>query len=384
MNEQTIRCPKCGNTIEITEAFSKEIEEKLRMEFNQKYKEEKTKLETKIKRQAEEDFNTRTKLLEEEIKEKSMKLQEANEKEKVLLKLQRQLEDDKQDIELSVQRRLNEESQKIRQEITAKLLEEFRQQEAQLNLRTAEKDKTITNLVKQIEELKRKAEQGSQQAQGEILELELENLLRSAFRYDDIEPVPKGIKGADVIQYVKNEVGSPCGAIIWEAKRTKAWSDAWIDKLKEHRREVKADVAVIVSTVLPKDMVHIGNINDVWVVDFRLAVSLAHVLRDGMFKIALAQNALIGKNEKMELVYTYLSGQEFRQRVEAIVEAFRNMKQDLDSEKRAMEKIWSKREQQINQVITNTSRMYGEIEGIIGKALPPIATLELPMNGGEE
>jgi hypothetical protein len=373
MNEQTIRCPKCGNTIEITEAFSKEIEEKLRDEYNQKWKEQKLKLETQAKKEVEEDYSLRLKDLQAENSEKTEKLKEAQERELEFRKRQRAFEDRELNLNLEIERKLSEAKNKIMEETSSKLTEAFR-------LKEAENEKRINDLRKQLDEAKRKLEQGSQQSQGEILELELENILRSAFPYDKIEPVPKGTKGADVIQHVKNQMGMDCGMMIWESKRTKSWSDSWILKLKDDQREIKANVAAIVSSVLPKDITHIGNIEGIWISDFSSAVGLATALRAGMIEIAQAQNALMGKNEKMELVYTYLTGQEFKRRVDAILETFQNMKEDLDHEKKAIEKSWAKREREINNIMLNTSRMYGEIEGIIGKALPPIATLELPMD----
>ncbi|NUM79444.1 DUF2130 domain-containing protein [bacterium] len=378
MTERTVICPKCGNKIELTEAFtkqvSKEVEERVREEFGQKYRKAVKDAEEKVRKEAEADLNLKLKYLQEQLDTKSERLKEAEEKELALLKRQRDLEDRERAFKLEMERKLSEERQKIWDDAAVKLAEANQ-------LKDAERDKREADLRKQIDELKRKAEQGSQQSQGEILEVELENLLKEQFRYDDIVPVPKGVRGADVIQRVKLQNGKECGTIIWESKRTKSWSDGWVQKLKDDQRDVKANIAVIVSIVLPKDMTVIGNVEGVWIVDFHAAVGLAAVLRSAMIDLAQAQAAAEGKNEKMEMMYAYLSGQEFRQRIEAIVESFSAMKEDLDSEKRAMEKIWSKREKQIERVLLNTSRLYGELQGIIGQSLQPISNLELPFEG---
>ena len=209
-------------------------------------------------------------------------------------------------------RKLDAEREKLKEEIEKRLNEQHR-------FKDLEKEKLIEAMKNQIEELKRKAEQGSQQLQGEVLEIELEELLNKNFPYDTIMPVPKGLRGADVIQNVCTPSGQQCGTIIWESKRTKAWSDAWIDKLKEDQREAKSDIAVIVSIALPKDMTGIGQINGVWVTDFTLAIGLAEALRVTLIEVAKTKTSAEGKSSKMEMLYEYLSGPEFRQQIEGIV-----------------------------------------------------------------
>ncbi|MBL7995604.1 DUF2130 domain-containing protein [bacterium] len=377
MKEQTIKCPQCGQVIELNQALSSqislEIEEKLRLEFNQRFKDEITKREDKIKKEKDEETGTLIKDLREQLIQKSDKLKDAQQKELDFLKRQRELEDREHAFKLEMERKLTEERNKIRSDVLVKLSEEHR-------MKDAEKEKQINDLRRQIEELNRKAEQGSQQSQGEVMELELENALRQTFRHDNIEPVPKGVKGADVIHHVFSRSGQLCGTILWESKRTKNWSDGWIQKLKDDQREVKAGIAVIVSAVLPKDVSYIGNMEGVWITDFSTAMGLAAVLRTNIIEIAQAQNALIGRNEKKDLLYNYLSSQVFRQRIEAIVESFKAMNDDLESEKRAMYKIWEKRKKQIDRVVQNTSEMHGELEGIMGNALPPVQMLELPLD----
>jgi hypothetical protein len=222
------------------------------------------------------------------------------------------------------------------------------------------------------------------QSQGEVLELDLEAMLRARFQTDIIEPVAKGVRGADIIQRVYTRTGQLCGSIAWESKRTKAWNDEWVVKLKDDQREMKADLAVIVTEVLPKGITAFGQVDGVWVTAVPLAGCVADTLRENLTQVSLARLSAVGKNEKMEAIYGYLSGPEFRQRVEGIVEAFRAMREDLESEKRAMMRIWAKREKQIERVTTNTTGMYGDMQGIIGSTLPEIKLLELaPGDDGE-
>ena len=314
--------------------------------------------------------------LKEQLEEKSKQLETSREKELVLLRRQREVEEREQNLKLEVARQLDDERKKIWEDATKKVSEEQR-------LKEADKDKQLADLHKQIEELQRKAEVASQQAQGEVQEIELESVLSQQFRFDKIEPVPKGVRGADIIQRVYDETGRFCGSIIWESKRTKNWANDWIQKLKDDQRAVKAEIAALVSLVLPKDIDRFGLSEGVWVSDFSSVVGLATALRVNLIDVAYASNALKGKSEKMELVYQYLSGPSFRQRVEAIVESFVSMKNDLNAEKRSMEKIWAKREGQINRVINSTAGMYGDLQGIIGSALPEVKILELPATEGE-
>lgn len=266
-------------------------------------------------------------------------------------------------------KKLDSEREKIRHMTLEKAMEEHR-------LKDLEKENQISDMRKQIDELKRKSEQGSQQRQGETLELELEDILRNEFPLDHIEPVPKGIRGADVLQKVHNQSGC-CGTIIWESKNAKVWKDSWIAKLKDDQRAVKAEIAVLMTTTLPNDVKNFAHINGAWVTNYTSIVGLATALRINLIQVATTKLASEGKNSKMEILYNYLSGSEFRQKVEAIAEAFVSMKKDLDQEKRAMMRIWSKRDKQIERVINNTATMYGDMQGIIGASMPQIESLEL-------
>lgn len=240
-----------------------------------------------------------------------------------------------------------------------------------------EKDQTILSMQQKIEELKQKAEQGSQQLQGEVQELELESTLRAKFPHDTIEPVPKGEFGGDVLQRIFTAGGQTCGVILWEAKRTKNWSDGWLTKLRDDQRAAKAELAIIVSKVLPKDVESFDLIDGVWVTSVVCAIPVAIALRQSLIELAAARQSIEGQQTKMEMVYEYLTGPHFRQRVAAIVEAFTAMQDDLNTERKAITKQWAKREAQIERVMQSTVGMYGDLQGIAGKSLKEIGGLDM-------
>ena len=379
--KETIKCPSCGESIELSKAMSQDIEKKfkkghvqeleeVRKTLKEEYEAREEELEEKVKKDALKSVTLEITDLKEQLKEKTDCLKDARKQELELRKKQRELLEKEENMELEVTRKLDEERQKILEKATGKFEEEHR-------LKDAEKDKKLNDMKKQIDELKRKSEQGSQQTQGEVLELDLENILKKSFTHDNIEPVPKGIKGADVLHKVHSPSGQFCGTIVWETKRTKAWSDKWIAKIKEDQRRVKGEIAVILTTVLPKDVRSFAHINGIWVTDYSSMVELATAIRMGLIEVAKTKQAAVGKKEKMEVVYNYLSGSDFKQKVEAIVEAFKAMKEDLEKEKKAFSKSWAKREKQLELVITNTAGMYGDIHGIIGTSLPEIKLLEI-------
>jgi hypothetical protein len=393
MPEQFIACPSCGKKIQLTEAFTREIEQKLRAEFESEEKKlekqhalelkakgkeyeeqlarEKGLMEKQARKQAEQSVSVELRDLKSQLDERAKEVEQAQRRELGLLKRIRDVEEREKTLELEVQRKVDAEKRTIWEQAAKTAAEQHQ-------LKDAEKEKRIAEMKVQIEELKRKAEQGSQQTQGEVLELHLEEALKAAFQFDSIDPAAKGARGADVLQGVRNELGEVCGNILWEAKTAKNWSDGWVQKLKDDQREAKADIAVIISTSLPKDIAHVGEADGIWVADVQSAIGLAAVLREGLIQLAQARKALIGKNTKMEAIYNYLSGPEFRQRVESIVGSFASMQEDLNAEKRAMERAWAKREKQISRVIENTAQMYGDLQGMIGASLPEIKVLELP------
>lgn len=399
MAQATIKCPKCGEVIEISQAISHDIEIEIKrkyekdiqivkkdsermlklkdMEAEEKIKKERKALEVKIKKETEETQRFEMNDLKGRLEEKTKRLETAEQKELELRKQQRELEDEKKSFELEITRKLDSERQQIAEKALKNAEENHR-------LKDAEKNKQLLDMRKQIEDLKRKAEQASQKTQGEVLELELEQILKEEFQFDDIDPVSSGVRGADIVQTVKTQAGRICGKILWETKRTKIWNEAWIEKMKEDQRKEKADLAVIVSEALPKGFHHFRQVEGIWVTDIPSAVSLALALRVVLIQVARTKEIETGKEEKMEVVYKYLTGSEFRNRVQTIIEAFVGMKKELDTEKRLIEKHWAKREKQIERVILNIAGMHGDIEGISGASLPAIKMLSLPSDEQQE
>ena len=371
MTKETIKCPDCGSVIELSEAISHDIEIRLKQQYENKIGKTKKAIEEKAKKEIQESLNIKISDLNEQLEKKTKNLKESQKQELELRKRQRELEEKEEKLELELSRKIDAERQKI-------ILKTSKEFEETHRLKDAEKDKQLDDMKKQIDELKRKSEQGSQQMQGEVLELELEESLKEEFPFDGIKPVAKGIKGGDIIQTVKTQSGRICGKILWETKRTKNWSDSWIQKLKDDQRDAKADLAILASETLPKGFHHFRLISGVWVTDIISAVSLALALRVVLIQVARERETQVDKKEKMEIAYNYLTGQEFRNRVEAIVESFTAMKVDLEAERRAILKIWAKREKQIERVISNAAGMHGDLQEIAGTSLPTIKMLELP------
>ena len=310
--------------------------------------------------------------LNEVLKTRDEKLAEAQKAQAELIKKQRELDDAKRELELTVEKRVQDGLTEVR--ALAK-----REAEEGLKLKVMEKDQTIASMQQKIEELKQKAEQGSQQLQGEVQELELENLLRAKFPFDTIEPVPKGEFGGDALQRVISQGGQFSGTILWESKRTRNWSDSWLAKLREDQRTAKAEIAVLVSQVLPKGVEAFDVIDGVWVTSPRTALPVATVLRHSLLQVSVARQVTEGQQTKTEMVYQYLTGPRFRHRVEAIVEAFSSMQADLDKERKVIMKQWAKREEQIERVMGATVGMYGDLQGIAGQSLQEIEGLELQL-----
>ncbi|MCX7880302.1 MAG: DUF2130 domain-containing protein [Ignavibacteria bacterium] len=306
-----------------------------------------------------------------EIDEKRKELEIARKLEVELRKRATELEEKEKNLELEIQRRLSLERNAMAENIRKTIDTEYL-------LKLQEKELTINSMQKKIEELNMKLQLGSQQTKGEAQEIVLEDLLTQSFPFDSIEPVPKGIRGADIIQVVRNRYGLVCGKILWESKRTSAWNNEWIPKLKEDQREIGAELAVIVSRTLPKEINFIGLLNGVWVCDFDRCIGLAMALREILIQVQSIRNTFEGRDTKMEQIFNYICSEQFTQKVKAIVEAFVNMKSDLEKEKISMEKHWKKREEELNRVIKNTARIYGELEAIVGRQLPEIPVFQLP------
>jgi hypothetical protein len=329
----------------------------------------------KAKRLAADDLNAKVRQLAElteAMKQKDVKLAEAQQAQAELMRKERALDDQKRELDLTIEKRVQSSLETVRSKAK-------QDAEEGLKLRLLEKEEQMASMQRQIEELKRKAEQGSQQLQGEVMELELEASLRAKFPQDSIEPVPKGEFGGDVLHRVVNAANQPCGTILWESKRTKNWTDGWLTKLRDDQRKAKAELALIVSNALPKGVHTFDHIDGVWVAETRCAIPVAIALRQSLIEIAAARQAGEGQQTKAELVYHYLTGPRFRHRVEAIVEKFTEMQTDLDKERRSMMRMWAKREAQIRGVLEATAGMYGDLQGIAGKALEEIDGMALPM-----
>ncbi len=316
-----------------------------------------------------EDFKRKISLLQTQQVEKDKALAAANQREAELLQKETQLDNEKRELELTVKRKLSEERDNVYRTAKEKADEENR-------LKLEAERKRADDAIKAAEELKRRLEQGSQQAQGEILEINLEDKLRATFKTDEFSPVPKGISGGDLVQTIRGVGGTV--TILWEFKNTKSWSDGWVEKIKANQRSGKHDLAAIVTRALPKDIINCGNKDGVWICDTDSLAGIAMALRTGLLDALHARASAEGRQQKMDMLYDYLAGTEFRSRISAVVEAFAQIQGDLSKEKIAMEKIWSSREKQLQKAILNMSGLYGDMQGIIGASLPNIQILELP------
>ncbi len=413
MTEPTIICPNCKTEIKLTESLAAPLIESTRRDYEKRLALKDTDIarkETSLREReeavakakqaiddqvAEKLVAERAKIVTEESKkaklalqsdidqkarelaelqevlsQRDAKLAEAQKVQADLIRQKRELDDARRELELTVEKRVQDGLLATREQAK-------KEAEESLKLKVLEKEQTIASMQTQIEELKRRAEQGSQQLQGEVQELELEALLRAKFPRDTIEPVPKGEFGGDALQRVMGPLGQLCGTILWESKRTKNWSDGWLVKLRDDQRTAKADIAIIVSQTLPKDVESFDLVDGIWVTNAKSVFSLAVALRHSLIELASARQALDGQQTKTEMVYQYLTGPRFRHRVEAIVEAFSSMQEDLDREKKAITKQWAKREEQIERVMQATVGMYGDLQAIAGKSLQEIEGLEL-------
>jgi hypothetical protein len=317
------------------------------------------------KKKAESDIQQKLEMLSTELAEKSKSIQEAQKRELDLLKKQQELDEQKNNLELEAQRKM--------QELKSELEEKIRKNEGEkVDMKLKEKDKTIEDLHKMVDEMKRRSEQGSMQLQGEVQELALEELLRSSFPFDIIEEVSKGVRGADAIQIVNNHFGKQCGKIIYESKRTKSFSAEWIEKLKADQRLSQADVAILVTQTMPKEMTHFGEKNGIWICSFEEVKPLAAVIRDGILKISQATASQENKGEKMQMMYDFLTSIEFKNQMEAIIDGFRSMREGIIKERIQAEKNWKEREKQLDKVLLNATHFIGSVKGIAGNALADI------------
>ncbi|MES2429371.1 MAG: DUF2130 domain-containing protein [Bacteroidota bacterium] len=375
-----ITCPSCGHQFELNESLKNEVEKELRgkMVDWQKKKEEEFEKQKAVQindalKKAADETASKLKSLEEDAKIKNQQLHELQKKELDLLRDKNALEEKQKNLEVEIEKRFLEKRKEI-EESTIK-----REQEI-FDLKTREFKIQMEQQQKLIEELKRKNEQGSMQLQGESQELLLEEILKEHFPFDLITEVGKGVEGADCIQTIRNVSGNECGKIIYESKRTKGWSTVWVDKLKADMRNSGADVAILVTQTFPKDMEKFGEKDGIWICTFKEVSSIAHILRNGIIKITEVQKSQENKGGKMQMLYDYLTGNEFRGQMESIVEGFMAMKQGITKERIQMEKIWKEREKQLEKVLINTSGLYGSVKGIAGASVGDIPLLD----GGDD
>lgn len=370
----TIQCPHCGKSFEISDALSHQLEQGIIEREEKKHREELEKVKQQVledsTKKIKDQFALQLKHAEEDKAHQEERNKELLEQITELTKQMREMKREKDEVKLEMEKRLAEEEEKIR--LTAQ-----KKAEEEQHTKIAEKDKQLADALKEIEEMRRKLQQGSQQTQGEAFELEFENMLHNEFPNDKIMPVGKGIRGGDVIQEVWDARGNYNGKILWELKNTKTWSEGWVDKLKADKRAINAEEAVIISDVLPNDMAIAGFRNGVWVTQRAFMVTLAATIRAKLIEMYYVKQSVQAKDGKMELMYTYLSGTEFKHRVEAIVEAFTNMQGEIEKEKRYFTNKWARDEKNIRMVIDNTYGMHGDLKAIIGKMLPQIKGLDV-------
>jgi hypothetical protein len=340
-------------------------------EFSRRLSEEQSRLrqslEESLRKSISTDFENRLRLLQEANKDNEDKLRTSRQKELEFLKKEQDLKNKEAELELSVQRQLQEERGKLSEEIRQLEEQKSASRETEYQLRLKEMEKQLDDQKKLAEEMRRKAEQGSMQLQGEVQELALEELLRASFPFDEINGVGKGVKGADCIQTVRNNFGQECGRIIYESKRTRDFSHDWIEKLKADMRSQGAMIAVIVTQAMPRDMDRFGEKSGVWICSFAEVKALSYVLRDGILKLFNAAKSQENRGDKMHLLYDYLTSSEFGEQWKAIREGFLSMKQSIQRERDAMEKLWKAREKQLEKVLLNAAHIRGSIEGIAGK-----------------
>jgi len=411
-----IKCPNCGHVFDVENVLAADIEKKYQQQyqdqlqqslgkidqdkkrlqdeqmqfeekkkreneiFAQKLQQEKLKIETEVqetlRKSIASDYENKIRLLEDNSKDNEEKLKEARKKELAFLQKEQQLQNKEAELELTLQKKLQEERSIIAEQIRKQEHEKNELKETAFQLKLKEMQLQLDEQKKLADEMKRRSEQGSMQRQGEVQELLLEEILRENFPFDLIKEVGKGVEGADCMQVVRNNIGVECGKIIYESKRTKTWNNNWLEKLKNDKRNRGADVAILVTQVFPRDMERFGEREGIWLCNFNEVNSIAHLLRNGILKIHEIQKSEENKGDKMLLLYNYLTGNEFRGQVEAIVEGFMAMKQSIMKERIQMEKMWKEREKQLEKVLLSTSGMYGSVKGIAGASVGDIPLLD--------
>lgn len=409
-SERSVECPKCGAKIDVSELLYHQVEEELQKSFNSRLAEEKKKyeknsaaieserkelekaksklqediqqgvkkevqiekqkIETRVRKSIEEETSEQLKSMREELNKKSEQVKELHRAKSDIERLKREKEELKDSIEADAQKRMNETLQEEKGKIQKTV-------EDRVQFKLSEKDSLIEQLRVQLQEAQRKAEQGSTQRQGEVQELAIEEWLEKSYPLDTIGEVKKGARGADCLQTVNTRTRQNCGSIYYESKRTKDFQPAWIEKFKQDLRAKGANIGVIVTEAMPRDMDRMGLKEGVWICSFEEFKGLSAVLRESIVQISSAVVAQENKGDKMNMLYGYLTSNEFKLQIEAIVDGFTQMQTDLNTEKRAMESAWKRREKQIEKVLLSTNHMYSSIKGIAGAAIPVVAQLEL-------
>ncbi|OSZ80162.1 hypothetical protein CAP36_02595 [Chitinophagaceae bacterium IBVUCB2] len=401
-----IKCPNCGTFFEPNEAIREEVEKELRnkaadwqkkkaeefqqqlqkkeLEHQQQLQSEKQKLQTQIeeslRKTISSDFENQLRLLQENNKDNEEKLKLARQKEADFLRKEQELKNKEAEIELNIQRQLQQAREKLTEDIRKIEEQKVAAKDTEYQMRLKELEKQLDDQKKLADEMRRKAEQGSIQLQGEVQELALEEMLSAAFPFDIISEVGKGVRGADCIQTVRNNFGQECGKIIFESKRTKDFGNDWIEKLKADMRSQGADVAVIVTQALPKELDRFGEKDGVWICTFAEVKPIVQMLRDGIIKISTALKSQENRGDKMHLLYDYLTSREFAEQWQAIREGFMSMRLSIQKERDAMEKLWKQREKQLDKVLLSAAHVRGSIEGISGSDVD----LNLLEEGNEE
>ncbi len=415
-NQQTVPCPECGYQVKLTESLAAPliaaVERKYQQQMQQQQETIAAREQTLVERtaalarnaaEAEQQVaaQVRTRLdaerkqvvteeaerakqrvaaelarqanalreSEDRSRELQAKLTTAQQQEAEFLRQKRALDDERRELKLEIQKQVQQELETVRQQAQ-------RQAEEQMRLKVQDKDDAIQALRRQIDDLKRKAEQGSQQAQGEVLELQAEQQLRSRFPLDEIIPVPKGEFGGDLLHTVCDESGQRCGSILWEFKRTKAFTESWLAKLRGDQRAAGADLAVLVSQTMPRDIAHFDHMGGIWVSSLGCTLPVAIALRQALIELSHARRAGDGQETKVQQVYAYLTGPQFRHRMGTIAEKFTDMRADLDQERKFLQRQWAKREKQLELVLEASEGIYGDLQGIAGRSLEEIDALE--------
>ncbi len=422
-----IKCPHCSNAFDVEDVLSSDVEQKIKLQYEKKLQQslsqidserkklaelesafeekrkqtnelfkkeldkEKQKLEAtaqaekqkveadlqlQIRKSVSQDFENQLRILKESDRDKDEKLKTAQQKELEFMRKEQELKARESEMEITLQKKLMQERALLQEQIRKEEAQRVSVKEEEHLFKMKDLQMQLEDQKRLIEEMKRKAEQGSMQRQGEVQELLLEELLKDHFPFDVIGEVGKGVEGADCIQTVRNHLGNDCGKIIFESKRTKTFNMAWIEKLKTDMRSKGADVAILVTQVYPKDFKCFGEHDGVWVCSFGEVVALTSAMRHTIINIAQAKRGEENKGEKMQLLYSYLTGIEFRQQMETIVEGFLSMKNSIDKERIQMEKLWKEREKQLHKVLVSTSGLYGSIKGIAGASVGNIPLLE--------